>query len=66
MKLIAGAMLSIMTAGIVWAGSSLVNYNSRIAVLEARDISQKDLILRVDRKVDKVSEKIDKILEKVK
>ena len=66
MKIIHGAMLSILLSGLAWAGNTIVNYSTRISVLESRDVPRKELILRIDRKVDKLDAKIDKILEKVR
>jgi hypothetical protein len=66
MKLMAGAILSVMVGGLGWAGSNMFDYSKRIAVLETRELSHKELIIRVDKKVDKVGSKLDKLLERIK
>lgn len=62
MKLVAGAILSIMGSGLLWVYASSIDFGKAIAVLEAKEQSHKELILRVDRKTDILNSKIDQLL----
>lgn len=44
-----------------WTGVSIVNAVERIAIMEAKEVSSKELILRLDRKIDRLTEKMDRL-----
>jgi len=66
MKLIASAILSIMASGLAWVYASSIDFGKAIAVLQSKEISHKELILRVDRKTDILNNKLDRLLERRK
>lgn len=56
-----------------WTGVNIVSAVERIASLEAKEVTTKSLILRVDRKVDaqnekfhRINNKLDKIIFEIK
>ena len=46
-KMIAGTILSIMAAGLAWAGTNFINYGTRIAILEEKEKTHKELLKEV-------------------
>jgi len=66
MKLIAGVILSVMTSGLLWVYASSIDFGKAIAVLKSQELSHRDLIRSVDKKIDKLDDKIDRLLERKK
>jgi len=65
-KTILGFFLTLSMAVLAWAGNSIIENQKEIAELRAYRISTKELILRIDKKIDKNSSKIDKVIELVR
>jgi len=66
MKLIAGAILSIMGSGLLWVYASSIDFGKAIAVLQAKEESHKEIIMRVDKNIDRLNDKIDRLLMRKK
>lgn len=63
----AASILTTMLFGLLaWGGNTLNRNSEAIATLKAREISHKELIMRVDNKVDKIDNKLDKVLIRIK
>lgn len=61
-----GAIVLLILPLFSWGGVTLVGAVERIASLEAKELSHKELIIRVDRNVDRLDGKIDQIILKLK
>lgn len=61
-----GAIVLLVLPFLSWGGITLVGAVERIATLEAKEISQKDLIKRIDKNVEKLDGKIDEIIKEIK
>lgn len=61
-----GAIVLLLTPLLSWGGVNLVKVIERVARLEAKELSHKELIIRVDRNVDRLDTKIDQIILKLK
>ena len=56
-----GAIVLLIIPILSWGGVTLVGAVERIASLEAKELSTKDLIERIDRNINKLDGKIDEI-----
>ncbi|MBF31884.1 MAG: hypothetical protein CL529_12005 [Aequorivita sp.] len=61
-----GAYVLLVIPFLSWGGITLVGAVERIAVLEAKRASQKELILRIDKNVSKLGNKIDEIIKELR
>jgi len=61
-----GAIVLLVIPFLSWGGITIVSAVERIASLEAKEASQKELILRIDKNVEKLDGKIDEIIKELK
>ena len=61
-----GAIILLILPILSWGGVTLVSAVERIASLEAKELSHKELILRIDKNVNKLDSKIDEIIKQLK
>ena len=59
-------LITMLSGLLAWGGNTLNKNSQAIAVLKAKEESHKELIIRVDKKVDKVDGKLDKVLDRIK
>lgn len=55
-----------MASGLVWVYASSIDYGKDIAVLKAEKTNTRNLIIRLDAKIDKLDAKIDRLLMRKK
>lgn len=60
-----GAIVLLIIPIFSWGGVTLVSAVERIAKLEQKAISSKELIKRIDKNIDKLDSKVDKIIENI-